>query len=111
MTVHGYHEGAPGYSPGQLLHDGCEECQKRSRERGGGLAHLDRFRFAQAWHRAATWKSGTGSLPDLARAEIPMLETLWAVQVQLERFGVPIGEMPAGHTPLGVWPSSASWPA
>lgn len=92
--VHDYHEGAPGYSPGQLLHDGCDECAERAREHGGGLAHLTPQQFAYAWARAAQWQSGLGSCPDLARAEIPMLEVLWAVQVQLECHGLPIGQMP-----------------
>jgi hypothetical protein len=94
--THDYHEGLPGYSPDQLLHAGCAECEERSEEHGGGLAHLDQFRFALAWSRAARWQSGLGSLPDLDRAEIPMLETLWTVQLKLQEFGVPIGTMPTG---------------
>ena len=93
-SVHDYHEGQPGYSPDALLHDGCAECAARSQEIGGGLAHLTPQRFAWAWHRAAQWQSGLGHVEGLSRAEIPMLETLWAIQVQLERHGIPIGQFP-----------------
>ena len=90
--MHSYHEGLPGYSPTQILHDGCEECEARSRETAGGVARLDKWNFARAWARAAEWNNG--GLPDLARAEMPLLNALWAVQVQLENFGVPIGLVP-----------------
>jgi len=91
---HGYHEGLPGYTPQQILHAGCAECEARAREHSHGLAHLDQHRFAYAWQRAAQWRSGTGNLPDLDQAEIPLLEMLWSVQIQLERFGIPIGMLP-----------------
>src|SRR6185437_7617290 len=92
--THGYHEGLPGYTPQQILHAGCAECEAHAREHSHGLAHLDPGSFAMAWFRAATWKSGLGDLPDLDLAEIPLLEMLWAVQLPLERLGIPIGTLP-----------------
>jgi len=90
--MHAYHEQLPGYSAAQLLHDGCEECENRAKERDGGIAHLDRQNFAKAWVRAAAWNRE--GVPDVARAELPMLAMLWSVQLQLERLGVPIGQLP-----------------
>lgn len=83
--MHDYHEGLPGYSPDQILHDGCGECEARSQEPGGGIVRLDRTNFARAWVRAAQWNQI--GLPDIARAEVPLLNTLWAVQLQLENYG------------------------
>ena len=90
--MHDYHEGLPGFSEAQILHDGCGECEARSKYPDGGLAHLDRLNFANAWMRAARWnRSG---LSDLAKAEIPLLSILWSVQIQLERLGFTIGQVP-----------------
>lgn len=90
---HDYHEQLPGFSPAQVLHDGCRECEHRALRSDHGMASLDTANFARAWSRAAQWnKSG---LADVAVAEIPLLSVLWAVQVQLERIGVPIGTLPS----------------
>lgn len=91
--MHDYH-GEPGYSPNQILHDGCGECEARALSAAGGLSYLDKTNVARAWVRAAQWNRG--ELTDIAHAEIPLLNTLWAVQVQLENFGVPIGQLPRG---------------
>jgi hypothetical protein len=93
--MHAYHDGLPGYSPAQILHDGCEECEERSREPEGGIVHLDNQNFARAWKRAADWNRFPGDgLDDIARAELPMLRILWAVQLKLDHRGVPIGQIP-----------------
>ena len=95
MAAHDDHESLPGYTPGQLLHSGCGVCAARAAEMDGGIGHLDTVRFQHAWRRATQWQASSGGgLPDLDRAEIPMLTALWAVQVQLEKFGVPIGVLP-----------------
>ena len=90
--MHDYHDGLPGYSPDQVLHDGCGECEARSKQPDGGMAYLDRLNFVRAWERAAEWNRA--GLLDLARAEIPMLSILWSVQLKLENYGVPIGQVP-----------------
>jgi len=90
--AHDYHEGLPGYDPKQILHDGCSECEWRARHHDHGISFLDRDSFARAWLRAAQWyRQG---LPNMSVAEIPMLSALWAVQVQLARYGHPIGTLP-----------------
>lgn len=93
--MHDYHEGLPGYSPEQILHDGCGECEDRARSQDGGLGHLDQQNFYRAWSRAAEWnRSGAAHV---ARAEIPLLRILWSVQLKLESCaGVPIGIVPRG---------------
>lgn len=90
--THAYHKGLPGYHPDQVLHDGCGECESRAASRNLGLANLDSSSFARAWYRAARYnRAGLNYLSD---AERPMLDALWAVQVQLERRGIEIGVPP-----------------
>lgn len=92
--THDYHEGLPGFSPAQLLHDGCTECAAIAAETTHGIAHLGKEDFARAWARAAA--RHRDGLDDVARAEVPMLTVLWAVQLKLHRFGCPIGTVPGG---------------
>lgn len=89
---HSYHEGQPGYSPAQILHDGCGECAERGSHVSLGIASLDARNFARAWRRAADWnRSG---MADISEAEVNLLNVMWALQLQLERIGWPIGELP-----------------
>ncbi len=92
---HDNHHAATGYTEGQLLVDGCGECEYRSRRRDHGLDNLDRDDFERAWRRAAEWNSATPV--NVSVAEAPMLSVLWSIQVQLERRGVPIGHIPSGE--------------
>jgi len=92
--IHDYHEELPGYDPAQILHDDCAECEKRSEHQDHGISNLDRPTFAHAWDRAAQWNQL--GLSGVSYAEVPLLNTLWAVQVQLERYGQPIGTLPGG---------------
>lgn len=89
---HTYHEKLPGYDPDQLLHDGCQECESRAKSPTLGIVSLDPERFAHAWTRAARWQQH--GLDGVSHAEEPPLLALWAVQVQLERIGHPIGTLP-----------------
>jgi hypothetical protein len=94
--MHAYHENLPGYDEAQILHDGCDQCEQRGTSRNLGIAYLDRIRFARAWHRAAQWNQGQLDDRTLSKAELPMLDALWAVQCQLENYGNPIGQVPHG---------------
>lgn len=91
--THDWHEKLPGYHPDQMLHDGCGECEERAEGRNHGLASLDTGNFTRAWIRAALWNRGGAQA--IAAAEVPMLDVLWAVQCQLEKRGVPIGQVPS----------------
>lgn len=93
--THDYHEKLPGYHADQVLHDGCGECEARAKLNSHGIAQLDLDRFRHAWRRAAGVGRGHIPLAERSAAEMPMLDALWAVQVQLERVGIPIGEVPA----------------
>ncbi len=96
MGTHAYHDTLEGYHPSQLLHDGCGECEYRGENLMAALGHLDRTSFLRAWERAAAW-NGVGTLTGpISVAEAPMLRALYAVQVQLERFGVAVGTLPVG---------------
>lgn len=89
---HDFHDGQPGYSPAQILHDGCQECRDRGRYPWQAILRLDPLRFAYAWHRAAQFERG--ELADVCATEVPVLRVLWAVQIRLEERGFPIGVLP-----------------
>lgn len=94
MGMHAYHDRLPGFNSAQLLVDECPECEARSLEDSHGIAQLDQLNFIRAWHRAAEW--GAHGAGNIAAAEAPMLNVLWAIQLRLERLGVPIGVLPRG---------------
>jgi hypothetical protein len=99
---HVYHEALPGYDERQIWADGCSECEHRGKDLQIGLAHLDHTSFARAWRRAFDWKASKGGGYDvtgeISHAERGLLDALWGVQVQLERFGQPLnGEVPNGR--------------
>jgi hypothetical protein len=94
VSAHDYHEGLPGFSPEQILHTGCAECEFRGKDVSEAIVYLDGRNFARAWKRAADWNT-TGA-PAICEAEVPLLRVLWSLQLQLERLGIPIGEIPIG---------------
>jgi hypothetical protein len=80
---HDYHEAHPKFSPNQVLHDGCAECDYRSKSDDAGLSTLSPDRFRLAWQRAAQlW---TGRLTDVSDAEFRLLRILAEVQRQLDQ--------------------------
>ncbi len=91
---HAPHEALPGYSDDHLLHDGCSECEQRGKNPDMAIGHMDEQTFAAAWERAVLYERG--HLHSVSAAEVPLLRVLWAIQCQLERRGIPIGEIP-GH--------------
>ena len=91
---HDDHERAPGYSPEQVLWDGCGECTERAENLFLAISHMDPQTFERAWDRAALFNRGL--LRDPSQAEVPLLNVLWACQVQFERRGIPIGFLPSG---------------
>jgi len=88
---HGPHESLPGWNPGQVLADGCRECE--SRTIAGAIGRMDSETFARAWERAT--EAERDGLAGVSGAELPLLAALWAVAVQLSRRGVPLGECPS----------------
>jgi hypothetical protein len=97
---HTYHEGLRGYDERQILHDGCPECEYRAENAERAIANMDNGTFARAWKRAFDWQASRGggyeATGDLSHAELLVLRTLWAIQVQLERAGRPLdGRVPA----------------
>lgn len=84
--THDHHEAFPGYHEDQILFDGCAECGERAARADHGVGDLDPVRFGRAWARALCWeKHGLANVSD---AEMPLLRTLNAVRVQLDRSGV-----------------------
>lgn len=74
---HDYHEGLPGYSPGQLLVDGCKECEHRANNIPLALRSMDRETYERALGRAL--KMSNEGLPDVSQAEWPVLEVIGVI--------------------------------
>jgi hypothetical protein len=93
---HAYHDALPGFSPDQLLFDGCPECEHRGQDAGRAIAMLDAANFRRAWRRAYDCYASAGDRQSLvvSDAETPLLDALWSVQLQLERIGVPLAGDP-----------------
>jgi hypothetical protein len=109
--THDIHAGPEG----AVLWDECGECRYRSEHPDMAISHMDPRSLAEAWARAMEWNAG--DLRDVTSAELPVLRILWAVQVQLEQRGFPLGRIPSAVgsldailadalTPL---PDIASW--
>jgi hypothetical protein len=102
MSGHAYHGSLPLYDPRQIWHDGCEECESRGADISKGMAYLDKGRFERAWVRAFDWGSDDDTdLGPISRAELPLLEHLWKIQVLLNRHeGWPLGVIP--NAPISI---------
>jgi len=98
--AHDYHDALPGFDPAQILHDGCGECERRSRDVALALDVMDMPTFRRAWRRAYDhWASEGNGTGELSQAEYPLLHVLWVLQVLLARHGLPLqGRLP--RTPL-----------
>jgi hypothetical protein len=90
---HDYHQGLPGYHPDQLFHDGCYECEQRA-----SRFEIDHLDIREAWMRAYYFERGSRGRPvdfgPVSVAEAHILRTLWKIQVQFERVGIPLGLFP-----------------
>lgn len=104
--AHTYHAALPGYDERQILHDGCAECEERGQNLMSALAHMDGPTFARAWKRAYDWKASSGdpeAVGPISDTEAVLLQVLWAIQVILQRGGVPLnGKVPAPNRLRGV---------
>lgn len=80
---HVYHEGLPGYHPESILHDGCPECENRSRLRGlDGVLALDHTR------QLALWRSLLGPRIPTSGCDGRLRRELYGVMVFLEGAGI-----------------------
>jgi hypothetical protein len=95
--THDPHHAQPGYTPEQVLYDGCAECSQRAASYDHGLANLDVANFERAWQRAATWYRH--GLPDTTQNELPLFHTLSMLMVHFERRGIPFGYLPRNIMP------------
>lgn len=84
---HAHHEQLPGYDPGNLLHDGCPECEARAADMLHGLLHLDHNRVRQAWADmlAEKWSGGHGISRRVSVCDWKILNALYSIAVLLER--------------------------
>lgn len=96
---HDHHESLEGFHDSQILVDGCAECAERSATPSMAISHMDNNRFSQAWRRAFDLNALRGAgvpLDERSAAEMPVLNVLWAVMLQLERRGIPVNGSPPG---------------
>ena len=89
---HDAHEAHPGYSPQQILKDGCAECRQRSASPWLAISHMDRETFGRAWGRAIAFERG--QIDDVSHAEVPVLRVLWALALKFEERGFLLGPVP-----------------
>ncbi|HEY5201637.1 MAG TPA: hypothetical protein VIJ31_12105 [Acidothermaceae bacterium] len=99
--MHAYHDGLVDFHPDQILHDGCGECEERGENVAFAIGALDTGNFERAWKRACDWSRPIGSDIHVSDVERPLLRVLWAIQVQLERRSVRLGDCP-GVTPMSL---------
>lgn len=96
--THVFHNALEGYDERQILYDGCHECEARGRDLRSAFAHMDSNTFERAWRRAFDINASAGS-HDVGResyAEANLLHVLFAIQVELQRRGVPLdGDVPS----------------
>ena len=101
---HTYHEGLDGYDERQILHDGCPECEHRGKDLRAGFAHMDSATFSRAWRRAFDMNASDGDHDNVGReshCEADLLHVLFAIQVELQRRGIPLdGNVPTGTPTL-----------
>lgn len=85
--MHALHERLPGYDPGSILHDHCEECEERAADALPGLTALDHNTFRQAWADmlAAKWSGGAGLTRRVSDCDYRLMNALYTVAVLLER--------------------------
>ena len=96
---HAFHDALDGFDARQILYDGCPECEARGADLRSALAHMDTETFTAAWQRAFDINASNGS-HDVGResaAEADLLHVLFAIQVELQRRGIPLdGNVPEG---------------
>jgi hypothetical protein len=89
MTAHTAHTALDGYDERQIFFDGCKECEWRGDDPSRALDHMDSKTFRRALRRAIEWQTDTHSYNlNLSQAEIPVLEILWKVALQMSRSGL-----------------------
>lgn len=88
--MHAPHHALAGYDEGNVLHDGCAECEARAAAPLDGLMALDHVNRAQLWRdmRAHKWSGGAGLDRNLSDADAQMLTALYRIAVFLERAGI-----------------------
>jgi hypothetical protein len=101
-VTHVFHNALDGFDERQILHDGCPECEQRGADLRSAFAHMDTETWTRAWQRAFDINASNGShdVGHESHAEANLLLVLYAVQVELQRRGIPLnGRMPQGPPP------------
>lgn len=97
--MHNYHPASSNYDEKQILFDSCGECQRRSKNVALAIREMDGSTFERAWKRAYDLESSRGNrdaIGIVSDAERPVLEALWAIQIEFERRGMVLdGTVPA----------------
>ena len=86
MSSHIYHDRLPGYDERQIWYDGCPECERRSDTLPNSLMAIDADTFNRAWNRADLLRNDRQEeMGALSNAEMPLLRTFEAIQIQQDR--------------------------
>lgn len=85
---HEYHPNLDNYNAANVLHDGCEECEERSKSIAG-LLHLDDENLRRLWDRMM-WREFPGTrngkpLGPYSDADYDATKMLYHIGVLLER--------------------------
>jgi hypothetical protein len=86
MSAHVFHEDLPDYNPESVLHDGCAECEHRSKRGMEGVLALDRDRQLRLWQ-------GTFDPQVSSACDRRLQQELYAVAVFLNGAGITPGEV------------------
>jgi len=84
-----------GWDQRQVLVDGCPECEERAGNPERVISLLDTGAFEAAWKRAVAWQRADSRDLNVSVSEAATLRTLWTVALQLQRRGIPLGEVPS----------------
>lgn len=85
--MHDHHDVLPGFDSGNILHDGCAECEHRAANPLDGLTALDHRKFRQAWADmlAAEWSGGEGLARNVSSCDWSLIGALYTIAVLMER--------------------------
>ena len=86
---HAFHDSLPDYDSGNVLHDGCPECEHRARSGLAGVLELDTANAGQLWRdMLGHYNVNAESLPEgrrLSACDGRLHSSLYLVYVLLER--------------------------
>ena len=87
--THVFHDGLPRYDARNLLHDGCPECEERSREPMLGILNLDPANLHRLWTLMVALKYDGVYKWQPSDATLRLVQAAYEVSVVMQRGGMP----------------------